>query len=209
MRTKHASQGLLLPSTEKVSIDTAPVTCYVDVHDRRRGRRPWIGLCGDPVDDDAISDQPTCPACRRLLAITHRIDQLPTLAEISALPRRMPKPSTILSRAIAKRQARQLDEKHLRAWGFAVKTRDRWRDRKTGVHVLRTLSLDPLRAEAHHIVSKDDHAVRYDVRNGICLSLQTHVLVERGELVIEGTVFFVTGGGRYIDATHPVHFVRT
>lgn len=119
-----------------------------------------------------------------------------------------PKPSTRLSRAIAKRGARLEDAKKLREWAAAVKARDQWRDRRTGVKVLRTLALDPLRAEAHHIVAKGDPAVRYDVRNGICLSLATHLMVEMGQLRIEGTAWFRVGGVSYIDASAPVRFVR-
>jgi hypothetical protein len=59
------------------------------------------------------------------------------------------------------------------------------------------------------VVSKDDWAVRYDVRNGICLSLATHDAVTRGQLTIEGTAWFTVKGTRYIDATAPVIFVRT
>lgn len=137
-----------------------------------------------------------------------RLQQLRTLAEIRAVPRAIPKPSTRLERAIGKKAARLLDETKLRKWASAVKDRDQWKDRKTGVTVRSTRQLDPLRAEAHHIVAKDDHLVRYDVRNGICLSFATHFLVEHFKLRIEGTVFFTKGGCRYIDARYPVIFVR-
>jgi hypothetical protein len=139
-----------------------------------------------------------------------KIDQLRTLAQQQATPRATQKSQleTRLDRAIANKAARLLDAKKLRAWAFEVKTRDKWRDRKTGRRVLRTLNLDPDRAEAHHVASKDDHAVRYDVRNGICLSLATHDAVTRGQLAIEGTAWFSIKGTRYIDATHAVIFVR-
>jgi hypothetical protein len=58
-------------------------------------------------------------------------------------------------------------------------------------------------------VPKSDRAVRYDVRNGICLSLATHLAVETGRLRIEGTAWFVKNGVTYIDGTAPVRFVRT
>lgn len=138
------------------------------------------------------------------------IGRLPTLAQLQATPRATPKYEleTRLDRAIANKAARLLDEKKLRAWAFAVKDRDKWRDRKTGRRVLRTLNLDPDRGEAHHVVSRDDWAVRYDVRNGICLSLATHDAVTRGQLAIEGTAWFTIRGCRYVDATFPVVFVR-
>ena len=119
-----------------------------------------------------------------------------------------PKPSTKLDRAIASKAARLLDAQKLRAWALAVKTRDRWIDRKTGKRVISTRRLDPLRAEAHHLEPKENKAVRYDVRNGICLSLETHLAVELHRYRIEGTVFFVKGGARYIDGRYAVTFVR-
>jgi len=118
------------------------------------------------------------------------------------------KSGSTLERAIAKKTARLADARKLRVWAHAVKTRDLWKDRKTGQRVRSTRQLDPLRAEAHHIVSKDDHAVRYDVRNGVTLSLATHAQVQQHRYRIEGTVFFRKGGCRYVDATFPVIFVR-
>jgi hypothetical protein len=137
-------------------------------------------------------------------------DQLWTLADARAVPRATPKDEleTRLDRAIDHKTARLEDEKRLRAWAFAVKTRDKWTDRKTGRRVLRCLDLDPDRAEAHHLVSRDDWAVRYDVRNGICLSFATHMLVERNKYRIEGTAWFTIKGTRYIDATEAVIWVR-
>ncbi len=120
-----------------------------------------------------------------------------------------PKGSSKLDRAIASKADRLEDERQLRAWATAVKARDQWKDRKTGQRVLKTLSLDPDRAEAHHVVSKDDWTVRHDLRNGLCLSLKTHLDVEMGKYRIEGTQFFRKGGCRYVDCTYAVIFVRT
>jgi hypothetical protein len=118
------------------------------------------------------------------------------------------KGSTKLDRAIASKAARLLDAQLLRVWARAVKDRDLWKDRKTGRAVRSTRTLDPDRAESHHIVSKDDRAVRYDVRNGLCLSFATHEDVEHNRYRIEGTAWFRKGGCRYIDATYAVTFVR-
>lgn len=140
-----------------------------------------------------------------------RLDRLTTLAAVNAVPHATPKHAleTQLDRAIANKAARLLDVAKLKIWARAVKNRDEWKDRKTGVRVLSTRSLDPLRAESHHIVSRDDRAVRYDVRNGLCLSLATHLAVTLGQYRIEGTAWFTVKGARYIDATAPVTFVRT
>lgn len=50
--------------------------------------------------------------------------------------------------------------------------------------------------------------MRYDVRNGLCLSYATHDAVERNKLRIVGTRWFKVRGiiPRYIDATYPVKF---
>lgn len=135
---------------------------------------------------------------------------LETLAEAQRRPRATRKRDlpTALDRAIAAKAARAEDERKLRAWALAVKTRDQWRDRKTGARLRRCLELDPLRAEAHHIAPKADRAVRYDVRNGLTLSAQVHAAVEDGQFRIEGTRWFQVGGARYIDARFPVFFVR-
>jgi hypothetical protein len=137
--------------------------------------------------------------------------KLQTLAEANAEPHATPKHelATKLDRAIANKAARLLDVAKLKIWARAVKDRDEWKDRKTGQRVLSTRRLDPLRAEAHHIVSRDDYAVRYDVRNGVTLSLKTHVEVTMGRYRIEGTAWFTVAGCRYIDGTHAVIFVRT
>jgi hypothetical protein len=139
------------------------------------------------------------------------IRDLPTLGQLQATPRATPKYEleTKLDRAIANKAARLLDAKLLRKWALDVKTLDHWKDRKTGQRLRRCLELDPLRAEAHHVESRDDWAVRYDVRNGICLSLATHDAITRGQLAIEGTVWFTLKGQRYINARFPVIFVRT
>jgi len=121
----------------------------------------------------------------------------------------LPKGTTKLDRAIATKAARLLDAKLLRIWAQQVKDRDQWTNRKTGQRVRRTRTLDPDRAEAHHLESKDNPATRYDVRNGICLSMKTHLEVTLGRYRIDGTVFFRKGGARYIDASYPVTFVRT
>jgi len=136
--------------------------------------------------------------------------QAPTLAELQEHPRATPKHrlGSKLDRAVANKAARLADKRLLDAWALAVKTRDQWKDRKTGRPVLRSRQLDPLRAEAHHIVDRADRRVRHDIRNGLCLSFATHFAVTRHQLRIEGTQFFCVEGHTYIDATFPVVFVR-
>jgi hypothetical protein len=140
----------------------------------------------------------------RVLSLGYLTDaqQTPRATRKSDLP-------TKLDRAIATKAARLLDVAKLRVWAKAVKDRDQWRDRRTGQRVLSTRQLDPRRAEAHHIEPKDNRATRYDVRNGICLSYATHDAVERHQLTIRGTAFFVVQGTRYINGRAPVRFTVT
>lgn len=137
-----------------------------------------------------------------------RVERLATLDQIQAVPHADAKRYTKLERAIASKAARLLDKRKLDAWAKAVKDRDEWKDRRTGVQVRRTRQLDPLRAEAHHIEPKSTLATRYDVRNGVCLSYEQHYAVETNQLRIEGTRWFRIGGQRFIDATFPIHFVK-
>ncbi len=141
-----------------------------------------------------------------------RLQQLQTLAEIRAVPAsrdQLQKRYTKLDRAISRKAARLADDRLLKAFALAVKTRDQWKDRKTGVRVRSTRDLDPLRAEAHHIEPKANRVTRYDIRNGITLSFEHHFDVEHCKYRIEGTAWFIgEDGGRYIDGTYPVIFVR-
>ena len=120
-----------------------------------------------------------------------------------------PKGSSKLDRAIAAKAARLEDQRQLAIWARAVKDRDHWTCRHTGAKVSSTRALDPTRAEAHHVVSRSDVAVKFDVRNGITLSLAAHLAVELGHYRIDGTRWFRTGGCRYVDCTYAVTFVRT
>ncbi len=128
------------------------------------------------------------------------------MIDSSQLP--FPKGSTKLSRAVAKRAARHEDTRRLQVWARAVKDRDHWTDRKTGQRVYSSRTLDPCRAEAHHVEPKGNKATRTDVRNGLTLSLETHLAVELGRYRIDGTVWFTVKGCRYINANYPVLFVR-
>lgn len=139
------------------------------------------------------------------------IEDLPTLDQVNAQPHATRKDQipTKLDRAIANKAARLLDARKLRAWAFAVKDRDHWKDRKTGRRVRRCLELDADRAEAHHIEPKSNPVTRTDVRNGITLSYENHARVERGDYRIDGTVWFRGSDGcRYVDGTYAVIFVR-
>lgn len=119
-----------------------------------------------------------------------------------------PPKSSKADRAYDAGAAKKEDEKQLAVWRRAVGTRDKGKDRCTGKKVLKTIALDPNRAECHHVESRENYDVRYDRRNGILLSLTTHCLVEENKLRIVGTKFFNVNGKKYIDCDHPVRFVK-
>lgn len=133
------------------------------------------------------------------------LNSLKTLAEANAKPKPCPKGE---SRLTVKTAEVKDDAKKLAACRKAVWTRDEGKDRYTGRRVLKTIALDPDRGEAHHVAGRADKAVRYDPRNLILLSLDTHEKVERNELKIVGTKFFTVNGKQYIDCDHAVTFVK-
>lgn len=138
-------------------------------------------------------------------------DKLPTLGEINARPRSMPKfTADHEPLQVERAKATDSDRRKIGKWSKKVRDRDEWRCRYDGAPVNpRAVDGDPRRAEAHHIVKRRVLAVRYDVRNGICLSAEAHAKVEGKLLRIEGTRFFEIEGKKYIDATFLVRFVPT
>lgn len=140
--------------------------------------------------------------------MTPDLSKLMTVGERHARRHATPKHqlTTKLDRKMAVQVADRADERKLRAWATAVKALDKWKDRHTGLAVRRTHVLAPDSAHAHHIAPKGDWNVRYDVRNGICLSFKTHYAVEMNQLRIVGTKFFTKKGKRYINGRHPVTF---
>jgi hypothetical protein len=136
----------------------------------------------------------------------------PSLDEMSRTPRATTKGElkTRMDRAIEKKQDKREDERKLAIWAKAVKARDKWKDRLTGRQVKKpgkVSIIDPDVAHAHHGEPRENYDVRYDVRNGICLSAATHEKVERNELAIVGKHYFVVKGRRYLNLSKPVKFV--
>ena len=121
-------------------------------------------------------------------------------------PRRaLPKHATP-SRLDAKTAKDKADKAAEKTWKAAVWQRDKGKCRYSGLKVKAMLALDPRRGERHHIAGRADRAVRWDRRNGILLSLAVHEQVERNELRIVGTKFFVVDGKTYINADQRVRF---
>jgi hypothetical protein len=184
---------------------------------RKHGVSPIVDVTLEPTTNDhgilEVALVPSADASGpvvdvQLVATRTRVEQLLTLTALQAVRRATPKPSTKLDRAIASKAARLEDKRKLEVWAKAVKDRDEWKDRKTGQIVRSTRQLDPLRAEAHHIEPKENRATRYDVRNGVCLSFESHFLVTTHRYRIAGTKFFRLDGQIYIDGSAPIYFVR-
>jgi len=137
------------------------------------------------------------------------LDRLPTLAEISAIRRATPK-HELRSRLEDKTAAKQADARELEAWRRAVSARDHGRCRVCRIKTLRTLELVPNRREIHHIVSRTNPVVRYDVRNGLTVCLEHHQQLTRHQLFVMGTAadLFTAGrtGKKYLNADRPLKF---
>lgn len=139
---------------------------------------------------------------------------IPTMQQVQAVRRasqKVPAVKAKLARSVAKTKADREDERKLQAWATSVKDRDEWKDVYTGRPVKRARDvgvIHPQSAHAHHIASRDDLAVRYDRRNGVTLSYESHARVEANELRIVGTRFFIVKGKRYINGDHLVRFVE-
>lgn len=105
----------------------------------------------------------------------------------------------------AARTARRMSEA---IWRKAVDARDakdgfvcRW----SGKKIARTIELRPDRAERHHLESRRNRSTRFDVRNGILVSLSTHQRFEAHELtVIAGQTFHAADGNQYWNADAPL-----
>ena len=132
---------------------------------------------------------------------------LPTLAEMRAQPKAVPKgkPRVDVKAAVDKLDARLLD-----IWRNKVFRRDKHRCRCCGRKVIRTLNLVPNRAEAHHLEGRAMLALRHDRRNGLTLCLSPcHRRVTgnvNDKLIVVGSKFFKIDGVRYIDGDRPVTF---
>ena len=94
-----------------------------------------------------------------------------------------PKPSA--TRLVQKEAARKLDERLLRRFRLEVWVRDQGKCRICARKVKRTLELDPLRGEVHHLrgrnVTPED---RYVVSKALLLCLECHGKAGRKEVEV-------------------------
>lgn len=137
-------------------------------------------------------------------------DGLPTLAEMQAQRRAVPKAA--LRTRLQTKVATARDEKKLEAaWIRAVWTRDQGRCRWCKRRCLKTLALDPARGEVHHVSGRVVKAIRWDRRNGALLCLACHERITgrvAEKSVIASRHTFVVDEIAYIDADKPFRFQR-
>jgi predicted restriction endonuclease len=137
------------------------------------------------------------------------LDRLPTLAEVQADRASRPNWKSV-TRLADKTAAKKLDAKELDAWRRAVSARDRGRCRVCGIRTLATLELVPNRREIHHVVSRTNPLIRYDVRNGLTVCKTHHDQLTRHQLFVIGTAadLFVAGrtGKKYLNTDRPLKF---
>lgn len=136
------------------------------------------------------------------------LSDLPTVEEARAL-RPIKQKWEMTTRAEENADADRDDERQLAKWRARIYALDKHTCRCCGIKVKRSLKPLPDRAEANHVEGRANHALRYDVRNGICLCLRCHRRVTGmvlDKLKIAGTRFFRLNGVRYINARFPVHF---
>lgn len=128
---------------------------------------------------------------------------LPTLDEVNAVRRATPKHQipTKVERLKERLAEDRKDVASLAKWAKAVKVRDEYLDRYDGKLCQKGAEPHPRRAEAHHIEPRVNQATRYDVRNGVTLSMENHEQVERGELEVYGRTFRLAGKS-YVDGRY-------
>lgn len=109
------------------------------------------------------------------------------------------------SKLDARKQDDRIDHSLLDKWRKAIHLRDGNRCRYSRVKVERTLRLQPNRCECHHLEPRSNKVTRYLRQNGIQLAFIIHERIERGDLKLIGTKFFLGDDGQtYINADFPI-----
>lgn len=138
---------------------------------------------------------------------------LPTLAEVQADRASRPNWKTTRTILDEKTEADKDDARKLEAWKSAVRKRDKGRCRVCEVKTVKTLEADPKRGEAHHIKTRADKRVRYDLRNGLHVCLKCHQRLEgRGKkLHVIGTAaqMFTVDGKTYLNGDKRLRFTES
>jgi len=139
------------------------------------------------------------------------LSDLPTLADVQADRKGKPLWKSSVTRLDVKVAAEKDDRGALERWRRAVRTRDRGRCRVCGKKVKVTLALDPLRAEVHHLVSRADKAVKFDLRNAVLVCYRDHKRLTAHKLHAIGTaamLFTGPNGKSYLNANCALTFTE-
>ena len=115
------------------------------------------------------------------------------------------------TRAETNGEAEKRDTNLLNIWKARVFQRDKGICRCCGRKVKKTLEHVPQRAEAHHLKTRADKSVRYDVRNGILVCLfPCHEGITTGKIAVTqaARLMFVVDGKSYINGSEAVTFKR-
>jgi|SRR5262245_6268879 len=135
------------------------------------------------------------------------LSDLPTLAEMRAVPRACPKGKSRLEQTGAEKRLTVIDEKAFRT---SVIDRDGAICRCCGRKVVRTLARVPERLEVHHVHGRRGD-LRFESRAALVLCLECHEKVTgrvNFRLVIVATKTFQFQGRELTDARRPVRFER-
>lgn len=117
-----------------------------------------------------------------------------------------------LTRCARKRASDRTQKAKLEQWRRGVWLRDKSACRNCGITVVKDFQ-SLRRGDCNHIAGRRDKSVKYDVRNGMLLCRDCHLLVT-GTIGVKVTIvqderfWFYLEGRHYIDATHPVDFIR-
>lgn len=135
------------------------------------------------------------------------VRELPTLAEVNAVRRAVPKydmATRLETKTAEDKKAKTAEKVFLKA----VWARDKGLCRHCERKVIKSLELVEQRGEVHHIASRVDQSVRFDSRNGILLCARCHEAVERYQLHIIGkaTQTFKVDGRTYLNADKKLQF---
>lgn len=135
------------------------------------------------------------------------LDSLPTLAEMNARPRPVPKGKSRLQAGEAEKKLSVVDERKFKA---EVWDRDKGLCRCCGRKVVRTMSRVPNRGEVNHIHGRIGD-LRFEARAAVLLCLRCHERVTgkvNDRLVIVATKTFTILRDVFTDARFPVKFQK-
>ena len=138
-------------------------------------------------------------------------DIIRKLATLQDRPRCAVQKHAMRSRLDDKAEKDKATDKAWEACKLAVDERDRGKCRVCLRRVVKTLALDPKRAEHHHLCRRSkEKALRLDSRNIVLVHLACHQLIERHKLepVQKDVLKFQLAGVSYVNADYLIEFKK-